>query len=261
MSTCAACGRDNPEHAAFCASCGGRLPALEPAAPKSGEGRRGAPKAPPRPAAERRPSRLALRLVGLVGFLALAAATGYKAASKPGRHVPAADPKLRALPAPGPDDEEPPPASAPSTAATTEEPAEPSEEPKPVAEPKPAAKTKPVTKTAAKTKPGAEPLAAKPKPKPKPKPALGGPPDQSEIEACINTRKAKLRACADEAAQQGEFVRRGSATATLSPNGKLSNIAVPGGSGVFSDCVTRVISSLRCRQFRGSPVEVSYRLR
>lgn len=304
MASCPVCGRSNPAAAAFCGGCGLRLSdpgpvetggvekagfAAEEAAtteavaaardveagcaatrahvgPLSSSGLAGEEDRPVRRLQrERSPARTGVAIAAAVGLLALAGATSYKVASKPGRIRPPQDRRLRALPPPleagaqGEEEERerlPLPGSGSAPAGGEARPAAVAG-----ARSGPASAGPDRGEIAGKT--GAVPAAVKKvadKTKPKPKPALGPPPSSQEIEACINKRKPRLRACADEASQRGEFVSRGYATATMNPDGRLTDVWVPGG-GSFGDCVAQVIGGLRCRAYRGEPVAVRYRLR
>jgi len=201
---------------------------------------------------ERAPSRVGVLLVGLLLLLGLVAATSYKVVTRPGRTLPAYNVKLRALPPPtsaAEPDERQDSGPAPSDAAVAA----------PAADLHPAtARPGPVTKSGPKPEPKPEPKV--PPPAPKPKPALGPPPSSAEIRACIDRRRPRIRACADEAAQRMEGSPGGTARATLKPDGRFTNLRIPGGD-YFVDCTARIIRALRCRAFQGTPIEVAYPLR
>jgi hypothetical protein len=279
--TCPHCQRVNLAHAAFCASCGQPLERTQTAstaaeAPRvDGDAEEDAqasamtmPRVVAANSAARRAelepragrgARLAVIIAGIAGGAALAAATGVKMATHRGRALPPQSAKLRALPPPSSAEPEEPAASQP--AADDAQPStDDGQEPAPV---KAQGKGAPKSKVAKQPTPIAKdptPVAkVAPKPKPKPKP-LGPPPTDSEINTCINKRKPRLRACADEAAQRMEDTGYGTARATLNPDGKFTSIRVPGG-GYFATCATQVIRGLRCRAFRGEPVEVRYPIR
>jgi hypothetical protein len=287
MQICRNCSRSNPAEAIYCRECGRPLASVATGddnartAQVSVASDASAPTLP-RVAAAREeraggpPSRVAVLVIGVLGLAGLAAGTGLKLATHRGRSVPSVDPKLRALPPPTSEDgdaatdtpspakPEPSPREPASSPPTPTPPALTPPTPTPPS-PTPPSPTPPSPTPPAPTPPGVTPPSARqiepktPERKVAPRP-LGPPPTDSEIRACINRRRARVRACADEASQRMEYVGGGRARATLNPSGGFSNIRVPG-EGYFASCATRVIRALRCRPFRGGPIEVSYPLR
>ena len=266
MHPCPRCGRTNPVGTQFCAGCGQALgPA--PAAPRPdartsppGPGTRG-PEAgsarPPVPIAPSGPSRGLVLALGIIGFLALAGATGFKIATKPGRVVPPVDLKLRA--------------AQPQTKAEPDE-ADDEADHKGAKGPTGAraptgakGPTGPVAGTGSKapTKaPGTKaPVTKAPTKAPEKKdPDLGPPPSQAEIRGCIDKRKGRIKGCANRAAENMEFVGGGTAKATMNPDGKFTKIYVPGG-GTFASCTSGVMRGLTCRKYKGDPIQVTYPVR
>ncbi|HEY3357680.1 MAG TPA: hypothetical protein VGQ83_30790, partial [Polyangia bacterium] len=199
----------------------------------------------------------------ILGFIALAGGTSYKVVTHPGRVLPPVDARVRAAPPPrgGESDEPDEGDPGPKQAGTPAKPPAP-KTPAPGGggkAPPPVAPTKTVAdpKAPDAKKPDAKTPDAK---KPDPPKELGPPPSQGEIRGCIDKRKSKLRSCADEAAQRMEFPGGGTARARMNPNGKFTNVSVPGG-GYFASCAGRVIRGLSCRAYKGDPIDVSYPLR
>jgi hypothetical protein len=293
MASCPVCGRSNPPAAVFCGGCGLRLAHPGPAGagekagtvaeeattteaviaaqeaeagcaatrvhlgPLSSSGSSGEEdRLPRRLQRARSPARAGLAIAAAVGLLALAAATGYKVASKPGRVRPPQDRRLRLLPPPA----EPADEGDQAEQTETEEASPAGGSAAPAAADARAVAAAGARSGSASPEPGRGEVAGKtrpapavvnraadkPNPKPKPWPALGPPPSSQEIEACINKRKPRLRACADQATQRGEIVSRGYATATMNPDGKLTDVWVPGG-GSFGDLLNQSLGN------RGEP--------
>jgi hypothetical protein len=192
---------------------------------------------------------------GIIGFIALAAGTGLKIVTKPGRVVPPVDAKLRAAPPTKaePDDGDDPDGDRPrgTKAPTGSKVAPPTKCP-------PNTKCGTVTKAPPTKVPDKKPPEKKPPEKKEPE--LGPPPSQGEIRACIDKRKSRIKACANRAAENMEFVGGGTAKATMNPNGKFTKIYVPGG-GTFASCTAGVIRGLTCRQYKGDPIPITYPVR
>jgi hypothetical protein len=253
MQSCRHCSRSNPAEAIYCRECGRPLASVRTGdedactTPATAAADASAPTLPRVVAVRDRggsPTRVAILVAGAVSLIGLAAGTGIKVATRRGRSVPPVNRALRASPPPTSSDDGQEASPSPDARVT----------PEPL-------KSEPVTPPPAGKAAVAQRMEAKrPERKAALKKPLGPPPADSEIRSCINRRRARMRGCADEAAQRMESVGGGTARATLNPSGTFSNIRVPG-EGHFARCTTRAIRALRCRAYRGGPIEVSYPLR
>ncbi|MBI5477689.1 MAG: zinc ribbon domain-containing protein [Deltaproteobacteria bacterium] len=274
MHPCPRCGRTNPVGTAFCAGCGQPLASAPGAAarpdartspPRPGaRGVEGSAARAPVPIAPSGPSRGLVLALGIIGFVALAAGTGFKIVIKPGRVLPPVDLKLRAAqpttkaePDEGDDDgDKPRGTKAPTGARAPTGAKAPTGARAPTGVKAPTGAKAPTGLKA----PTGPTKATPPKPPEKKEPELGPPPSQAEIRGCIDKRKGRIKACANRAAENMEFVGGGTAKATMNPDGKFTRIYVPGG-GTFASCTAGVIRGLTCRKYKGDPIPITYPVR